>query len=86
MFKLFRHIYRGARYLEGYGHHPGTGILLLFTVIAGLSVIDRGFSAFLIGSAIGFLTISPLYIMGCIDRSKDSDRTQARLMRTIKES
>lgn len=86
MFKLFRHIYRGAGYLEGYGHHPGTGIFLLFTVVMGLSVADRGFTAFLIGSAFGFITMFPLYAMGCIDRSKDSDRAQARLMRTIKES
>lgn len=86
MFKLFRHIYRGAGYLEGYGYHPGNLILVLFSLIIGLSVIDKGFGAFLLGSAAGLVTMLPLYIMGCIDRSKDSDRAQSRLLRKIKES
>lgn len=82
---IFRHIIRGAGYLEGYGHHPGTGMLLLFIFIGGIAGAERGgWAGFFGGMAFSSVFFLPLYIWGCIDRSKDSDRAQKRLLKHIK--
>lgn len=85
--KLLRHIIRGAGYLEGYGNHPGTPLLFIFTVAGGLAGIEKGgLTGFIGGCIIAFVTTLPLYIIGCIDRSKGADRDQQRLLKTIKDS
>jgi hypothetical protein len=83
--KIIRHIIRGAGYLEGYGHHPGTSTILLFIFIGGLAGAQRGsWAGFFGGMILSAMFYLPLYIWGCIDRSKDSDRTQKRLLKHIK--
>ena len=87
MFKFFRHIIRGAGYLEGYGHHPGTGMFFIFVLLGGLAGAQKGsLSGFVGGCIIAFVFTAPLYIHGCIERSKGSDRAQARLLKQIKDA
>ena len=82
---IIRHIIRGAGYLEGYGHHPGTGIMLLFIFIGGLAGVQRGdWAGFFGGMILSAIFYLPLYCWGCIDRSKASDQTQKKLLKTIK--
>lgn len=85
MLKLFRHIRRGAGYLEGYGDHPGTGTMLFMLLMCGLAGAQRGsWSGFFGGMFFGAICILPFYIIGCVDRSKAADRDQKRLMKLIK--
>lgn len=87
MFKFIRHVYRGAGYLEGYGHHPGTSMLLIITLMGGLAGADKGgLNGFLGGCAIAFIFTLPLYIGGCVARSKGCDEQQARLLKKIKDA
>ena len=83
--KIIRHIIRGAGYLEGFGHHPGTGMLFLFIVMVGLAGAQRGgWSGFIGGCVFSSIFFLPMYFHGCIERSKESDRVQKRLMKHIK--
>ena len=85
--KFLRHVIRGAGYLEGYGHHPGTGMLLIITLMGGLAGAGKGLlTGFIGGCIIAFVFTLPLYIIGCVDRSKSADRDQARLLKTIKDA
>lgn len=83
--KIIRHIVRGAGYLEGYGRHPGTGMLLLCIFLGGLAGIEHGgFIGFIGGCIFASVFYLPIYILGCIERSKESDRAQKRLLKNIK--
>ncbi len=87
MFKFFRHVIRGAGYLEGYGHHPGTFFLIMFSLIGGLAGAQNGgLIGLLAGFVITFVVTLPFYIIGCVDRSKGYDRDQQKLLKLIKES
>jgi hypothetical protein len=87
MFKFFRHVIRGAGYLEGYGYHPGTGMLFIIGLLGGLAGVQNGGLAGLLGGfVIAFVFTLPFYIIGCVDRSKGYDRDQQRLLKLIKES
>jgi hypothetical protein len=84
MLKFFRHVRRGAGYLEGYGEHPGTLYLFAFILMGGLAGARGGIWGFLGGAAPMALFMVPIYISGCVSRSKLADRDQERLMKLIK--
>lgn len=85
MKNFFRHVRRGAGYLEGYGNHPGTDMVVMMILVCGLAGAQRGsWSGFFGGLVIGAVFILPFYIMGCVDRSKGADRKQEHLMKLIK--
>jgi hypothetical protein len=82
---IFRHIIRGAGYLEGYGHHPGTGVVLAFGLLGGLAGVDaNGLVGFISGFTVVLLFLAPMYCYGCIERSRDCDRDQQRLLDKIR--
>jgi len=84
MLKFFRHVFRGVGYLEGYGDHPGTLWLCTFILMGGLAGARGGIWGFLGGAAFMALFMVPIYIFGCVSRSKLADRDQERLMKLIK--
>jgi hypothetical protein len=84
--KFFKRAWLGAGYIEGYGHHPGTGVLLVMILCTGLAGAKKGnLSGFFGGIVIGAIAFLPFYIMGCVDRAKsyeeDVERTFQRLQK-----
>lgn len=70
--KLLRDIVQGAGYLEGYGDHPGTDLLLVFILMSGLAGAQRGgLVGFLGGAAIMALVMVPIWCIGCVGRARD---------------
>ena len=84
--RIIRQIIRGAGYLEGYGHHPGNSMLIIMIMACGAAGIKGGFAGFLGGMLLGAVFILPLWIIGCVGRANDCDRSQARLLKQIKDS
>lgn len=89
MIKFFKRIWRGSGYLEGYGHHPGTSIVLIMLLASGLAGVEKGgLRGFIGGAIIGAICILPLYIIGCIDRAKgyeqDVEHTMMQLQKDYK--
>ena len=82
--KLFKRIWMGAGYLEGYGHHPGWSTLAIFCVAAGLSGIEKGgLTGFLGGFAIGVAALGPFFMAGCYSRAKDYERDVERTFNNL---
>lgn len=82
MIKFLRDIKRGAGYLPGYGSHPGN-IMMIFSlamlIIAGLCNEGIGWSeGILAGVTVWAATALPLYLMGCVGRAREWDRTFGR--------
>lgn len=84
MLKFFRHVRRGSGYLEGYGEHPGTLYLFAFILMGGLAGARGGIWGFLGGAVVMAVFMLPMYIYGCVERSKGADRKQEQLMKLIK--
>lgn len=85
--KFIRQVYRGAGYLEGYGHHPGWSTFLMFIFIAGLAGIDKGgIRGFFGGMFVALIFMLPLFISGCISRANGCDEQQKQLLNKIKNS
>ena len=75
MIKFIKDAWRGAGYLEGYGDHPGTGMLIVFILMGGITGMQRGgLWGFLDGCLIMVLCFGPLWIAGCIGRARSYDR------------
>lgn len=85
--RFFRQIIRGAGNLPGYGPHPGNDMVLIMMLMCGLAGAQKGgWAGFLGGAVIGAMFILPLWIYGCVSRANECDKTQARLLKTIKDS
>lgn len=85
--RLFKQIWRGAGYLEGYGEHPGKDMVVIMILICGFAGVEKGgFTGFLGGMAIGAIFILPFFIAGCISRANGCDEKQAQLLNKIKNS
>jgi hypothetical protein len=68
--KLFKRIWMGIGYLEGYGHHPGWGMLAVFILVCGLAGVEKGHTAgFLGGMAFGTICFLPFFLAGCYSRA-----------------
>jgi hypothetical protein len=83
MIKLFKDIWRGAGYLEGYGHHPGTGIMLAMILLCGLAGSSGGWRGFLGGSVLGAIGLSIPWIIGCRARARAYDRDVERTVEIL---
>lgn len=86
MIKFFKRAWAGAGYLEGYGNHPGTGVVIVMILCTGAAAAQKGgLSGFIAGLAIGAVAFLPFYIMGCVSRAKsyeeDVERTFQRLQK-----
>ena len=85
--RFFKQIWRGAGYLEGFGHHPGVDMTVIIILICGVAGIEKGgFYGFLGGMGIGAIFVLPLFAAGCISRANACDEQQARLLSKIKNS
>lgn len=70
--KFFRDLWQGAGYLPGYGDHPGTAFLVMFTLMGVVAGVDRGgIYGAIIGALIMFSVMFPVWVIGCIDRARD---------------
>ena len=85
--RFFKQIWRGAGYLEGYGHHPGWSTISIIVLVGGLSGIEKGgYIGFIGGAGFSLICILPFFAAGCISRANGCDRAQANLLKTIKNS
>ena len=86
MFKFFRRIWRGAGYLEGYGHHPGTGYLIGFPFVCGIAGISKGgLSGFIGGYIIGLVGIGIPFMAGCWSRARDYELDAERTFKLLQK-
>jgi hypothetical protein len=85
--KFIRDIVQGAGYLEGYGHHPGNGILFVMILGCGVAAIERGgLYGFLVGSLVGAVTIGPLWAIGCVGRAREYQQEQKHFLEQEKNT
>ena len=86
MFKTLKRIWRGAGYLEGYGHHPGWPVLLIYILAAGLAGIKngdlRGFGG---GCVIALISLLPFFMLGCWSRAVDYEKDVERTFKLLKK-
>jgi hypothetical protein len=69
--KLVKNMIQGAGYLEGYGEHPGTLLLLGFILMGGLAgARNGGLRGFLLGAAFVALFTVPVWLVGCVSRAR----------------
>lgn len=84
--KLFKRIWRGAGYLEGYGHHPGWATLGIFVLAAGLAGIRQGgLDGFVGGCVIGLVSLAPFFMMGCYSRAVDYEQDVERTFKILQK-
>ena len=69
--KLLRDIVQGAGYLEGFGNHPGTDVLVILVAIGALAGIKGGAFGALVGAVVMLSFIGPLWCIGCIGRARE---------------
>ena len=85
--RFFKQIWRGAGYLEGFGHHPGIELLAMVLFLCGLAGVGKGgMTGFFGGIGIGAIFVLPLFIVGCIERANACDKAQKQLLNKIKNS
>lgn len=73
--KLIKDIIQGAGYLEGYGEHPGTSMLIVLVLCGGLAgASSGGLAGFFGGSIVMVLCMFPLWVIGCVGRARDYQR------------
>lgn len=76
---LIRDVVQGAGYLEGYGDHPGTPIMLGFILAGGVVGLERGgVYGFLAGAFAMVVGVGPFWMMGCVDRARGYQRRNKR--------
>ncbi len=61
---------QGCGYLEGYGHHPGTGFMVILLLSGAAAGSDGGWIGSLIGMAAMACTFGVLYLSGAYSRAK----------------
>ena len=77
--KLLRDIIQGAGYLEDYGHHPGTDIMIVFILMGGLAGAARGgLWGFIGGCALLAVFFVPLWCVGCVNRARSYQEYKKR--------
>lgn len=85
MLKTLRRIKIGAGYLDGYGEHPGTVVMIALIAactLAGTGNVNMGpLPGAILGFCVSLAIFLPMWIVGCIDRAKDYERDQEALER-----
>ena len=67
----FKRLWRGARWSEYYGSHPGNVPLVVMIVAGGIAGSDRDpVWGPLLGSGVMAALFGPLWLRGCWDRGK----------------
>jgi hypothetical protein len=61
---------QGCGYLEGYGHHPGSGFMVILLLSGAVAGSDGGWIGSLIGMAAMGCTFGVLYLSGAYSRAK----------------
>lgn len=62
MSSFLRRLWRGAGYVEGYGHHPGTWWLVFFMIL-GVAAAESWW-----GGVCMAVVFGPLWLVGCWER------------------
>lgn len=62
---MFNKIRRGARYLPGYGEHPGTPILFILVLLGALAGSRHGIEGTVFGAIAMLLMFGPLWCWVC---------------------
>jgi len=84
--KLFKRIWMGAVYLEGYGHHPGWGMLGIYVLVSGLAGINKGgLNGFIFGSLFSLCFFGPIFLWGCWSRAKDYEQDMETTFDTLQK-
>lgn len=66
--KTLARIYRGMRYSEKYGEHPGNVWIICFLLMGAIAGADKDFFHSLMGAIIMAVIFGPLYLLGCYER------------------
>lgn len=66
--KTLTRIYRGMRYSEKYGEHPGNVWIIVFLLMGAMAGADKGLLHSLMGACIMAAIFGPLYLIGCYER------------------
>lgn len=73
--RVLQAIWRGCGYVPGYGHHPGTGLILMWNAGAAFVGASEGGIA---GALVGLLFMSPMtgiYLWGAYERGERKEPT-----------
>lgn len=83
--KFFKRIWRGAGYLEGYGHHPGWSVIAIYMIAAGMAGAARGgWNGFVGGGLFMLACISPIFFAGCYSRARDYEQDVEETVEILK--
>lgn len=82
--KLLKDIIQGAGYLEGYGDHPGTPLMVGFMIIGAAAGAEcGGWYGLLGGVALMFCTVGAAWMAGCVGRAREYQRRQAQADKSV---
>jgi len=84
--KLLKEIVQGARYLEGYGHHPGNATMLFIIGANGVICSRWTVWGFLVGIVVGVIALLPFWCVGCVSRVRSYQRSVERTFNIMKET
>lgn len=68
--KIFFYTWKGLGYLDGYGHHPGTEVLLFLIFLGAIAGSQEGITGIFIGAAIMFILFGGIYFYGAYERGR----------------
>jgi hypothetical protein len=77
MKNILKQVRKGAGYLQGYGDHPGTPLLVLMTCGGALAGMNQGFRGIILGAVVMFIPFGFIWCIGCISRASDYDRSRS---------
>jgi len=69
--KIVKEIFAGSRELPGQGPHPGTDIMIVVAIAAGLigGVVDGG-AGFIVWSVLSLVLSTPAWIVVAVQRAR----------------
>lgn len=70
MKKVISRIIKGCGYVEGYGNHPGTAMVIFLIFVGAIAGLDRGVIGACIGASLMALVFGPMYLYGAYSRGK----------------
>ena len=76
--KWLHHTVRGCGYVDGYGDHPGTIVLLAFVLMGAAAGAQAGWRGAVFGAVAMLVVFGPMYLWGAYERSRESERDAQR--------